>query len=66
VYLALACVILSLLFLNFLTLLMVILKRNNVFTDIKFSHYIVAALDIVAGAAYLLISNIDNLEPPEL
>ncbi|MEE4247853.1 MAG: hypothetical protein V2I33_20850 [Kangiellaceae bacterium] len=65
-YLILACVILSFLFLNFLNLLMVILKRNNFITDIRFSHYLVSVLDIVAGAGYLLLSNIDNLEPPEL
>jgi chromosome segregation ATPase len=39
--------------------------KNNRLTDMTITHYTNVVLAIAAGAGYLLLSNVDNLQPPE-
>jgi hypothetical protein len=64
-YMVLVAILLPMILLSILNLLMLIFIQNNLFTQIHQPHMINCALFITAAAGYLLVSNVDNLEPPE-
>jgi len=43
---------------------MLVLQRNNFLLNLKHIHYINCPLFIFGGGSYLLVSNVDHLEPP--